>query len=180
MLLVHRTAVLTSVMGLLLLPLAGCGGTDPSNDKAATTAHDDHHDHGHDHEHGGGLHEGHLLELGEEEYHAEWTHDDEGLIDIYILDGTAKKEHPIEAAELTIVVQVQEQEPKTYTLPAVDPSGDPPQSAHFSLQDPSLKTMLLVVGEGAEATLSVPIGEETYQAEFPAHEEHDHDHDHGH
>ena len=50
-----------------------------------------------------GPHGGSLIELGEEEYHAEFVHDDKaGSVTVYILDSAAKASVPIEAAEVTI------------------------------------------------------------------------------
>ena len=81
----------------------GCGeATKP----AAETAHhegDGHAEHdeaGHPEE---GPHNGHLIELGKEEYHAELVHDDAThTITLYLLDGSAKKMVPVADKELTI------------------------------------------------------------------------------
>lgn len=62
--------------------------------------------HGHPSE---GPHDGHLIELGDEEYHAEVTHPEDDkdakLITIYVLDSSAKKAVPIEATEVMINVK---------------------------------------------------------------------------
>ncbi len=48
-----------------------------------------------------GPHHGSLIELGNEEYHAELVHDAENVT-VYILDSSASTATPIEAPELTI------------------------------------------------------------------------------
>ena len=77
---------------LLLLVFAGC----PHANHSEKPVHDDH---GHEHHHHG-PHNGHVMEIGGEEYHAEWTHDESGKVTFYILDSDAKKEVPIEADEI--------------------------------------------------------------------------------
>ena len=65
-----------------------------------TTAEHDHAGHGHPSE---GPHHGGLIELGNEEYHAELVHDDDaGTVTLYILDGGVTKQVPIDATEITI------------------------------------------------------------------------------
>ena len=50
-----------------------------------------------------GPHEGMLIELGKEEYHAELVHDDAaGTVTIYLLDGSAKNAVPITPEEVVI------------------------------------------------------------------------------
>lgn len=177
--------------------LAGCGGGDTSTGggSSATSAHDDHgHDHGdghahddhgsgekaHDHAHdhaAHGPHGGHIIELGEEEYHAEWKHDDEsGKVTFYILDAEMKKEVPITASELVIETKVGENG-KEYKLAAVNPSEDfVPKASQFELEDKGLIVVLQAAGhEGTEATLKVQINDKPYSAKIE-HWGHDHKH----
>jgi len=51
---------------------------------------------------GEGPHHGDLVELGNEEYHAEVVHGEGGSVSVYILDSAAKSAVPIDATELTI------------------------------------------------------------------------------
>lgn len=167
----------------LCLPLTGCGGK--TDVKKADKEHDHDHDHhGHDHDHAAhGPHGGHIMELGDEEYHAEWTHDDKsGNVTVYILDSTMKKEVPIEAESITIKTSVKgadgDQE-TTYTLAAVNPStGDKPTASQFEITDQALLTVLKAIGGGASATLELPINGKPYVAKFEAHSDHDHGHKH--
>lgn len=172
--------------------LTGCGGGDAPS-KSGETSHDDHshgnahghddhaekgHDHAHDHA-SQGPHGGHILELGEEEYHAEWKHDDEsGKVTIYILDAEMKKEVPITASELVIETKVGENS-SSYKLAAANPSEDfVPKASQFELEDKGLIVVLQAAGhEGTTATLKVQINDKTYSANIE-HAGHDHGHKH--
>jgi predicted small lipoprotein YifL len=73
---------LLTVAALALFAAAGCGGPAAPPPKAGETAHD------HPSE---GPHKGHLIELGDEEFHAELTHDDASkTVTIYLLGADAK------------------------------------------------------------------------------------------
>lgn len=167
-----RLLTIAALAAYLPLSLTGCR---PPNDvkKNSSKGHD--HDHDHDHAHGG-LHDGHVLELGNEEYHAEWTHDDDsGKVDVYILDKTMKKEVPIAAESLTINTKVGDKE-KAYTLEAVNAADG--KASQFQITDKTLLTILSSVGEGTTATLDVNIDGKPYTQKFEAHSEHDHGHKH--
>src|SRR6476661_3501394 len=103
-----KTSVTVALAGLIGLWLAGCNSTANHSEKTPKAG--DAHDHEHHHH---GPHNGHLMELGEEEYHAEWTHDESGKVTFYILDSEAKKEVPIAADEITIGVKIGDNAPKS-------------------------------------------------------------------
>ena len=157
------------------LPLAmiGCG-PQPAGNKTDEHGHDHDHDHGHDHA-AHGPHEGHVLELGEEEYHAEWTHDDDsGKVTVYLFDHEIKQPAPTTAETVVIKVKVGETE-KEYLLEAIDrTTGEMPTATQFELVDKTLGTALIT--EGTDATLAVEIGGKPYTAKIE-HEDHD-DHHH--
>ncbi|MDA1050168.1 MAG: hypothetical protein O3C40_06775 [Planctomycetota bacterium] len=133
------------------------------------------HDHAHDHSHEAvGPNGGHLVELGDEEYHIEWTHDDEtGLVTLYILDSDAKTLLPLTSDAITITAKVQK--PIEYQLAAVDASGDPPASAKFELKSPELIVGLQFAGQGTDVSVAVTIDGKPYRGVF---EHHDHGHQH--
>ncbi len=92
--------------GLLLVAVLfmGCSGQKPGDGPKAETppvAKSDHGDHG---DHGGGPHGGTVLELGQ--FHGEivFNHDTKEAV-VYILDGTAKVNQPITAANLLLNVK---------------------------------------------------------------------------
>ena len=164
------------------LSLTGCGAGIKTEVKKPKDDHGHDHEHGHDHAHDHGAlgpHEGHILELGKEEYHAEWTHDDaSGKVTVYILDSEIKKEVPIEAENVTIKIKVGEKE-QAHTLEAVNrTTGDKPTASQFELTDKPLSAALTTVGEGTEATLEVTIGDRPFSAKFESHAGHDHGHKH--
>lgn len=165
-------------MGLISIWSSGCAPKAESTRSPAAV--DLGHDQGHDHEHGHshaelGPNGGHLLVLGDEQFHAEWVHDDDsGKLTIYILDGAAKELVPIAAEKLTIEKKVGERTDK-FELTAVDRQGEVPKSAKFELVDKSLIEALKLAGDGVEATLSVDVNGEPFTVPFTKHE-HEHKH----
>jgi hypothetical protein len=131
----------TGQMGLMVglaaavgLALAGCNNTSKPNAKGGDAA-----AHDHDHAHHG-PHQGHLMEIGEEEYHAEWTHDESGKVTFYILDADAKKEVPIAAEEIVIDVKIGDNPPVQKRLAAVNPVDG--KSAAFEIVDKEFEGLL--------------------------------------
>jgi len=164
-----------AICALSLTVWLGCSGK-PTTETPGTGDHG--HDHGHDHDHPEhGPHDGHLIELGEEEYHGEWTHDDEsGLVQIFILDGAAKEEVAIAIDQIAIETKVEEEEPKTHQLDPVNASGEPPMAAQFEIKDLPLLVLLKAAGKGGvTADLKVTIDGKEFTGEIK-HEEHGHHH----
>lgn len=161
-----------ALAALTPLFLLGCGG---SGDKPTTEVKDKGHDHAHDHDHAHhGPHEGHLIELGEEEFHAEWTHDDAtGKVTIYVLDGAIKKEVPIAAETVTIVVKNKADE-KSYELTAVNrTTGDMPTARQFEIIDKELVGVLETIGGDISATLKIDVNGKKFDGKITL-EEHKH------
>ena len=133
---------------------------------------------GGDHEHPSeGPHHGALVELGNEEYHAELVHDEnKGTVIVYILDGSAKNAVPVETQEVTINLK-HDGRGEQFKLAAAPMEGDPEgKSSRFVSNDAELGEDLHA--EDAEARLVVRIGEKSYSGEVS--HEHSHDHDHRH
>src|SRR6476646_8522499 len=122
---ISPTVALAALVGF---SLAGCNST--ANHSEKTPKADEAHAHEHHHH---GPHNGHMMELGGEEYHAEWTHDETGKVTFYILDSEAKKEVPIAAEEITIDVKVGDNPAKEYKLAAVSPQDG--KAAAFEIVD---------------------------------------------
>jgi hypothetical protein len=138
--------------------LAGCAKPANHSEKAGKR---DAHDHDHDHHHHG-PHNGHLMEIGQEEYHAEWTQDESGKITFYILDSAAKNEVPIQADEITIEVKIGDRAPLSYKLAAVNPQNG--KSATFEIVDKQLLGVLETLkSPGVVATLKLPINGKAYE-----------------
>lgn len=122
-----------------------------------------------------GPHHGSLIELGNEEYHAELVHDEKaGTVTIYILDSKAEKAVPIEAAELMINLK-HDGQPEQFPLKAEPQEGDPAdKSSRFVSKDAELGEDL--DHKGADPQLSVNIDGKSYIGKIA----HDHDHAHKH
>jgi hypothetical protein len=182
---IWKNLTVLSLVGGVSLWLAGCTPSAPpssTNGSGATTDGHGHegHDHAHDHAHHG-PHGGELMAIGEEAYHAEWTHDEEGKITFYILDSEAKKEVPIAAEKIMIDVKIGD-EPKSYELLAVNPSGEPAKTAQFEIVDKDLRDVIAILkpGDGGvTATLNLEIDGTPYSQKIEK-EAHDHGHDHAH
>jgi len=114
--------------------LAGCTGETKEAPKAEGEHHEgDGHDHGHEHGHATeGPHHGHLIELGNDEYHAELTHDDATkTITIYLLGKDAVTPVAIADAELALNL-VSAGKPLQVKLAAAPQASDPPARLHGS------------------------------------------------
>ena len=116
------TRYLSTLCVPALLVLAGCGSEPAATDSGTVDtpppATVDTHAHPSE-----GPHHGDLVELGNEEYHAEVVHD-EGSVTIYILDGHVENAVPIDAAEITINLK-HDGQPEQFTLAASPDAGDP-------------------------------------------------------
>ncbi|MEO8498858.1 MAG: hypothetical protein ABI614_27670 [Planctomycetota bacterium] len=172
-----RILLCNIIAACTLLLLAACNSSAPSPVPAPPAVDHSEHDHAHAHSHAEtGPNGGHLVELGDEAYHIEWTHDDAtGLVTLYVLDGTAQKFVPIPSEAITITVKVKDS--TEYHLAAVDSIGDPPVSAKFELKSPELLVALGLAGAGADVSVALTIDGKDYRGEFERHE-HGHNHDH--
>lgn len=150
--------------------IAGCGGPAEKKDKVEAKE-----EHAHDHP-SEGPHGGHLIELGNEEYHAELAHDDASkTVTVYILDSKAKTPVPIAETELTLNLVV-DGTPQQAKLAAAPQEGEAEgKSSRFSIVDEQLLETL----EGPKTTgrLNVTIDDKPYTGEI-VHEAHDHGHKH--
>lgn len=167
-------AMPSAVLSVLLLTVIGCEQSQDGTIGTAPPATTDVHDHPSE-----GPHHGGLIELGNEEYHAELVHDDAaGTVTIYILDSSAKTAVPIEASELLINLS-HDGEAEQFKLAATPDVRDPlGQSSRFTSTNAELAEDL--DHEGAEAQIVVTIMGKQFRGKIS----HDHDGDdhegHGH
>lgn len=180
------------------LALVGCGSSDGAGSKAmsggtsspkGTGGKKDDHDHkdgdhkddkhddeghdGHDHPHHG-AHGGHVGVVGKEEYHIEWTHDEDGTIAVYILGSDPTKEVGIDQPSITIETKVGD-ESSTYELTAVKPS-EGAKASKFEIVDKQLLGVIETLGAATATIKELKIGDKTFTDVKI--EEHEHDHDH--
>ena len=166
-----------SVTGCALLVSAllatGCSqsSSSPAPVASQTESRHDDHDHANVGPHGGGL-----IELGNEELHAELVHDEEsGAVTVYILGADAKSANPIDATDLTINLthDGQAEQFKLAASPdATDPQG---MASRFASTDAELGEDL--EHEGTNPQLVVAINGKQYRGRI---EHGDHDHEGGH
>jgi len=162
--LTSRTGWIVAFGVAAVLWLGGCNG--PVN-QSAKGPKGDAHDHEHDHAHHG-PHHGHLMEIGEEAFHAEWTHDESGKVTFYILDSEAKKDVPIASEEIEIDVKIGDNPPVTYKLAAVNPMDG--KSAAFEVVKKDLVGVLETLkSPGIVATLKVTIDGKAYEQKIEEH-----------
>jgi hypothetical protein len=165
---------MTTAGGLLWAVTIGVGCNQNSGDPAAPAAKngDGHAEHNHLTE---GPHKGELIELGNEEYHAELVHDEQkGTVTIYILDAHAEVAVPIDASELTINLK-HDGQAEQFKLTASPDAGDPQgKSSRFTSNDAELGEDL--EHEGADPQLVVTINGKQYRGKI----EHGHEEGHKH
>lgn len=170
----NRSWTLAIASSALMVAFTFAGCSKPAAPDAATAEGEHAHDEagGHPEE---GPHHGHLIELGNEEYHAELTHDDATkTVTVYLLDGSAKAAAPIAATELMLNLAVAGK-PLQVTLAAAPQEGDPAgQASRFSVVDEAALEAL----EAATTTgrLNVTIGDKSYSGPIEHHEHGEHAH----
>lgn len=154
---------------LLTLAVIGC------NSSSQAPIAEDAHDHGH--EHASGPHGGDILELGE--YHGELVHDhDANTVTVFILDGAAAENVPVDAKEAVINI-TREGLAKQFKLTASPVEGEPENfSSRFVSSEAELITEL--DNEGTAAVFAVDINGEPHRGIVEHHHDHDHDHAHEH
>ncbi len=119
-----------------------------------------------------GPHHGTLVELGNEEFHAEVVHDAQSVT-VYVLDAGATKAVSIDAKELSINL-MHDGTPEQFKLAASPDVGDPSgKSSRFTLADAELGGH---IDDAATAPkLMLTINGTPYRGEIK-HDQHGHDH----
>jgi hypothetical protein len=186
------TVLLATVLPLLNL---GCNGPDTAQDDSQENPGEDHHAHPTE-----GPHGGELIELGNEDYHAELLHPQDHAHDahagehehagivIHILDGSATKPVRISAAEVALNLTV-DGEPKQFKLVAQSSDADGKASEFASSEHDLLEffhenehvelTLVVVVeGKSFRGTLAHDHGDDSHGDSAKPHDESAHGHAH--
>ena len=169
---------MSAAVMLGLSGLAGCGGDKGGDfrtfDKGKDTAPDAEHGHAHTHDHGHeqGPHKGDLIELGEEEFHAEVVVDEEkSKLTLYLLGADAKTAVAIEAKELTLEIPGKDA-PVPFALTA-GPEDKDGKTSQFEITSQALFDAFHEDMKIA-AKFKVSINGKEFTGEI----KHSHDHDH--
>lgn len=161
----ERLTLATLITGGLLLGGVGCSGGSSDYKKTgelkkAPAIHEEH-DHG-----AKGPHGGSIVELGEEEYHAEVVVDaDAHTLRVFVLDKDAKTASPIAAKEVTI--KPEEKAALTLKAAPLEGEGDD-KSSRFELVDEAAVHSLLDAGM-LHGNLNVKIGDKPYSGHIDYH-----------
>jgi hypothetical protein len=155
-----------------IAPLAGCGSTEKKpSPPVANKGHDHDQEAGHHHF---GPHGGLMAEVGDHEYHLEWTHNEKtGIVALIVLDnneeGEKRKNVPIATDSLVVTA-----DGKDYTLDAVNPEDG--KSARFELKDPDLLGVIESLSDKVTAEIKeIEINGKKF-TDVKLVEDHDHDH----
>ena len=168
------TALLVS---LLSVGLNGCGEKAAEQGESKPAGKEASHDHP-----SKGPHGGDLIELGDEEYHGEFVHDEKTCdVTIYILDSAAKNPVAVEATEVVINLK-HDGKPEQHKLAAAPTEGEAAGKTSRFAEKEKHDLCHAMEEEGADARLQVTIGGKSYTGKIEHDHEHSHgdDHDHGH
>ena len=183
----NRELVALSLSFALVIFCGGCpsgSSSDTEADGEHATDGGDGESHGHSHDVPGPA-GGHLLEIGDEEYHVEWVHDedDESVIEFIVRDDMAKEEVPISAEQLTIefttVDDTGKESKREVPVEAVGRTDENPQTAHYELKDRIAIQNILGGSEDVTAVLKITIEGVAYEKQIE-HAAHGHGHSHSH
>ena len=155
------TTLNCSLALLIMLGLATAGCGSKPAEQAAESGHEEH-------EHpSAGPHGGELIELGNEEYHAEIVHENEAVV--YLLDGAAKSAVAIDAPEMVLNLSHDGKAEQFKLSPSRDAQDPQGKASRFTANDPELVADLK---EGhAEVQLVVTINGTQFRGKL----EHEHE-----
>ena len=119
-----------------------------------------------EHEHGAGPHGGAIVELGNDEYHAELVLDGQAhVLRVYMLGGDAKTTSPVTVSEITVVTE----DNQSLKLPAKPQVGDTDgKSSLFELVDEKAVEGLEKAGY-LHGSLQLEIAGKPYRGDIDAH-----------
>ena len=162
----------------LSLCFVGCTESEPDRPFVKTDNVNNNAPPEHAHEHG--PNGGHIIELGEEEFHAEVAMDQARMLTVWLLDEAVKNAKPVENGTLQIVTMVDGKE-TTLALVAAPLEGETDgKCSRFGLAADQVPGAIMDI-EGLTGSLTLKFGGKTLTKSLT--EEHDHghdDHDHGH
>ncbi len=175
----HTFQVTLCSLGLALF--VGCSSKDDTRkfdakDNEVSKAAE--HDHDHDHEHAEGPNGGHLLEVGEDQYHVEVVFDEKGrTLTAFILGPDAKTAFPIEGKTIDFDLEIGEKEHEI-PLAAKPLEGEKDgKSSRFVAEGKAIHESIKTEAD-LNGHFHLDIGKDHFHVDLE-HGDHDHDgHDH--
>ena len=177
---VHFFSFAIAIVVAATFGLSGCGDASKAPESKSTDAHAGHdHDAHADHDHDDaaeGPHGGHLVILGDHEYHAELVHDEKTqTVTVYLLDAAAKQPVVVRLPEITLQL-LRDGKFAKYVLKAAPGAGDAEGTASkFESVDAALAEAL--DDDHVQGRLQVTIDGKSYSGTI---EHHGHDDEDGH
>lgn len=174
-----------AVCGLGLAFFVGCSSNDETrtfdaNDTDASAEAEHAHDHDHEHEHAEGPNGGHVLEVGEEQYHLEVVFDEKGrTLTAFVYGPDAKTAYPIEVETIDFDQEVDDKEHEI-PLAAKPLDGEPKgKSSRFVAEGKAIPDSIKKESD-LEGHFHLDIGDDHFHVdlEHGDHDGHDHGHDH--
>ena len=129
------------------------------------------------HAHVHGPNGGHIVELGDEEFHAEVAMDQTRKLTIYLLDESVKNAKPVENGTLQIATKVDGQETTLDLVAAPLDTEKDGKCSRFELPADKVPGAILDI-EGLTGNLTLKFGEKTLTQSLTAEHDHEESHDH--
>jgi len=166
------------VAATFCIAFVGCTPKAPTEKNSADTNKEEHDHAAHNHP-TEGPHGGHLIELGNEEYHAELLHNEETkTITIHLLDGAGKKSVVVPVEKIALQL-FQDGKLQKYELKAVhQPKDDAKNASQFEVVNAKLCDTLCH-GTKVKGRLQVTIKNKSYVGTIE-HTAHSHNEEHQH
>lgn len=177
-----------ALCGFGLALFTGCSAqsdTRTFDDKDSAASVEAEHAHGHDHAHG--PNGGHLLEVGEEQYHVEVVFDEAGrTLTAYILGPDAKTAFPIAGKEIDFDLEIGDKEHEIPLAAKPLDGEEEGKSSRFVAEGKAIPESIKKESD-LNGHFHLDIGENHFHVDLSHgeheghdHAEHDHDHDHDH
>lgn len=101
-----------------------------------------------------------MIEVGDEEYHVEWAHDEAGKITFYLLDAAMKEAVTTAKNTLKLDVTIEGKDPQSFEAVAVAEEGAT-EFSQFEIKSPELMSFL-AISEGVAVKLHLNLGGKDY------------------
>ena len=122
---------------------------------------------------------GHIIELGDEEFHAEVAMDAARKLTVYLLDEAVKAAKPVENGTMQITTKVDGNEVMLDLVAAPLEGEADGKCSRFELAADKVPGAIMDI-EGLSGDLTLKFGDKTLKQSLTEEHDHGHDHDHDH